>query len=177
MSYLRIITIIALCSLLRLPAAQSEQKPAEYQVKAAFLYNFTKFVEWPKETQDKYRYLYILGDNPFGNELDNIHGKTVGGKQLITEHINSLNGLKECSILFVSSSEEKYLQKIIETAVGLSILTIGDTNGYAEQGVIINLYTEHNKIRFEINTDAAKRAGLKLSSKILHLARIVSPPL
>ena len=174
MSYLRIITIIALCSLLRLPAAQSEQKPAEYQVKAAFLYNFTKFVEWPKETQDKYRYLYILGDNPFGNELDNIHGKTVGGKQLITEHINSLNGLKECSILFVSSSEEKYLQKIIETTASLSILTIGDTNGYAEQGIIINLYTEQNKIRFEINTNAAKRSGLKLSSKILHLARIIS---
>lgn len=174
MSYLRIITIIAICSLLRLPAAQSEQKPAEYQVKAAFLYNFTKFVEWPKETQDKYRYLYILGDNPFGNELDDIHGKTVGGKQLITEHINSLNGLKECSILFVSSSEEKYLQKIIETTASLSILTIGDTNGYAEQGIIINLYTEQNKIRFEINTNAAKRSGLKLSSKILHLARIIS---
>ncbi len=172
---LRFIAIIAFCSLFYLPAAHPEQKPAEYQVKAAFLYNFAKFVEWPKETRDAYRYLYLLGDNPFGGMLDGLEGKAIMGKQLVIRRINSVDELKECSILFISSSEEKYLQKIIEKAGSLGILTIGDTSGYAEQGVIINLYTDNNKIRFEINAEAARRAGLKLSSKILSLAKIISP--
>ena len=144
-------------------------------MKAAFLYNFAKFVEWPKETRDAYRYLYLLGDNPFGGMLDGLEGKAIMGKQLVIRRINSVDELKECSILFISSSEEKYLQKIIEKAGSLGILTIGDTSGYAEQGVIINLYTDNNKIRFEINAEAARRAGLKLSSKILSLAKIISP--
>ncbi len=93
---------------------------------------------------------------------------------LQVKRVKSTQNLKDCNILFITSSEKHNLSHLIDALGGSSILTVGDTEGYAEQGVIINLYIENNKVRFEINTEAAKRANLKLSSGLLKLAKIVT---
>lgn len=172
---LKLLTILAffLASSTALDTYAQKTKPTEYEVKAAFIYNFAKFVEWPADTSDDNMTLCILGQDPFGSALDNINGKTVCGKTLMVKHINSVQNLDNADMLFISSSEKEHLGQLIEVVGDLSILTIADTEGYAEQGVIINFYLERKKVRFEINVEAAERSGLKLSSKLLNLAKIV----
>lgn len=167
------IFLILLCGLVF--AAQfadaQESGSTEYQIKAAFLYNFAKFIEWPADIGTLN--LCILGEDNFGRDIDNIEGKTAAGKALSVRRIKSVHEIKKCRIVFVSSSENEGLSSILKAAHGLNILTVGDTNGFAERGVIINFYKDQNKIRFEINRDAASRSGLKISSKLFGLARIV----
>lgn len=150
-----------------------ESKPAEYQVKAAFLYNFAKFVNWPSKSDNGSLSLYVLGNDPFGKALDAIEGKIIRGERLLIKRIRRPRNLENCSMLYISSSEKEKLAQIIDAIKGLNILTVGDTKGYTEQGVIINLYTEKKKVRFEINNEAAKNAKLEISSKLLNLARII----
>ncbi|MEW6067505.1 MAG: YfiR family protein [Nitrospirota bacterium] len=150
-------------------------KPKEYQVKAAFIYNFVKFIEWPDELfKDSTTVTFcIIGDDPFVSEIDTIQGQSVKGKVLEVTRINSIDKAKNCHLLFISSSERKNITYILKEIKNLSVLTIGDTEGFAQQGVIINFFIEENKIRFEINTDAANCAKIQISSKLLKLARIV----
>lgn len=153
-----------------------QPKPGEYEVKAAFLYNFTKFVEWPTEaTTDSGATfsLCVLGEDPFGKAFDSIQGEKIINKKLVINRFKELHDIEKCRILFISESEEKRLTQILKSLKGLHILTVSDTEGFAQQGVIINFYLEQNKVRFEINVDAARRSGLKISSKLLNLARIV----
>lgn len=157
--------------LLATQAVAQQTGPTEYQVKAAFLYNFAKFVEWPSHSGTLQ--VCIIGDDPFGRDIEYIEGKTAGGKRLSVKRIGSIQGIKHCGALFISSSESERLGYIIGAVEGSHILTVGDTAGYAERGVIINLYEEQGKVRFEINREAADRSGLKLSSKLLGLAKIV----
>lgn len=152
-------------------AGGQEAGPTEYQIKAAFLYNFAKFIEWPSEVGTLN--LCILGEDYFGKDIDDIAGKTAAGKKLSVRRIKSAQEIKKCRMLFISSSEIERLDGIITVAQDLKILTVGDTEGYAQRGVIINFYKEQNKIRFEINKDAAGRSGLKISSKLFGLAKIV----
>jgi len=102
-----------------------------------------------------------------------MQGKQVRGRTININRINSVKSLMNCHILFISSSEKGYIQEIIRSIKGLNILTIGDTKGFARQGVVINFYTEEQKVRFEINLDAAKRANLTISSRLLSLSKIV----
>ena len=162
--------IISLC-------ADAEQvKPGEYEVKAAFIYNFAKFIEWPDDSfldKSSSITMCVIGDDPFGRSIDSIHDKPVKEKKLKVKHIQSVKDIKGCHILFISGSEAKNLPQILKITEGAGILTIGDTGGFAYSGVIINFYLEQNKVNFEINTKAAKRARLQISSKLLKLARIV----
>jgi len=147
---------------------------SEYEVKAAFLYNFVKFVEWPDESfSNATMIIGILGEDPFGTAIDTIQGKTVKGKKLLIKRFKHIKDIENCHILFISSSEKKHLSRIVEALSGLSILTVGDTEGAAQRGVIINFYIRQKKVRFEINVEAARRAKLKISSKMLKLAKIV----
>ncbi|MBA4417332.1 MAG: DUF4154 domain-containing protein [Syntrophus sp. (in: bacteria)] len=149
---------------------------SEYELKAGFIYNIAKFVEWPdKKTADtkKIINLYVLGSDPFGRILDQITGKKVKGKILEVKHIRSPKDLRDCHMLFISSSEREKLPDILESLKDSNILTIGDTNGYGQQGVIINFYMEQKKVRFEVNTNIAKRAKLSISSQLLKLAKII----
>lgn len=148
-------------------------KPTEYQVKAAFLYNFVKFIEWPPTHNDSEIILYVLGKDPFGSAFDSIKQKRIKGKKLVVKRISSIRDLEDCSMLFISSSEEANIKDIIGAIDDLSILTIGDTKGYANRGVIINLYLEKKKTRFEVNLDAVKNTDIVISSKLLGLAKIV----
>lgn len=165
--------LLLLCGLLlAAPRADAQETgPTEYQVKAAFLYGFVKFVEWP--TAMSSLNLCVLGQDPFGGNLDEIDGRSAAGMVLSVSRMVSLGDLRGCGVLFVASSESERLDRILMAAQGLPILVVGDTAGFAERGVIINFYKKQNRVAFEVNKDAAGRSGLKISSKLLGLARIV----
>jgi hypothetical protein len=118
----------------------------------------------------------VLGDDPFGPSLTAIEGKTVGDKKITIKRNTSLENMRKCEMIFISASEEERLQQILKAINGSPALTIGDTEGFAEQGVMINFYIDNRTVRFEINPQAAKRAGLLISSYLLKIARIVGKP-
>ena len=150
---------------------------SEYQVKAAYLYNFAKFVEWPNEAlegENRLIILAVLGRDPFHEALDPLRGKTVKGRKLVIKRFKSVRELEFCHILFVSSSERDRLPHILKGALkSWSVLTIGDVEGFADSGGVIRLFFRKNNIRFKINLDAARQKGLTISSKLLRLADIV----
>ncbi len=159
---------------LMLCAYAQDTKHTEYQIKSAFIYNFAKFVYWPDGSDDNTLSLYVIGKASFCKDLDTIEGKIIRGKTLQIKRIKSLQNIKEGNLLFITSAEKHNLENIINSVRGLSLLTIGDTEGFAERGVMINLYIEDESVRFEINVEASRREGLEISSKLLKLARIVT---
>lgn len=171
-----ILLILAWC-MLSVPTVHAEERlPKEYQVKMAFLFNFARFVEWPEDAFADARsplVLGILGDDPFGSDLETIRGKTVNGRKLIINKFKDVDDIRVCHILFVSNSEKNRLPRILAFLRQSKILSVGDTKKFAQKGGVINLVVENNKVGFEINVDAGKRAGLRISSKLLSLARIV----
>jgi hypothetical protein len=155
-------------------AAPESNPSVEYQVKAAFLLNFTRFVEWPLNISKAPINLCLFKDDPFGNALDEvIRGKTINGHELLVHRINDLPGLKACQLVFVSNSEDKYLPEVLESLKGVSALVVGESEDFAERGGGLQFYLEDHKVRFCANVDALQRAGLNVSSKLLALARIV----
>ncbi len=174
---LALILIVAV-SLIGSALRGTAQSSGEYEIKAAFLYNFAKFVEWPAEAFVDPQAPFVLGvvgEDPFGSVLaQTVGGKTVNGRQLMVRRFKHGEDLRGCHILFVSSSEKKHLAQILESLKGSSVLTVGETDRFAQFGGAVNFILEANKVRFEINVDAAARARLKLSSKLLALARIVA---
>jgi hypothetical protein len=160
-----------------LTARGQEPKPGEYLIKAAFLYNFAKFVDWPadsfKDDQSPI-YLAILGANPFGPALDSIREKTVRGRKLILKQCQNIDLLGGCHILFISPSEKENLKQILNALRNSSVLTVSETERFTQQGGMVNFITVDNRIQFEINPAAAQRSRLKISSQLLKLARIVA---
>lgn len=148
----------------------------KYQIMAAFLYNFAKFVEWPNDTftdTSSTITLGVLGEDPFGVTLESIRYKTVRGRKLVIKRFDSVRNLEFCHILFISSSEEERLPQILKSLNNLSVLTVGEMDQFTQFGGIIKFIIQKNKIRFEINVDNAERAGLKISSRLLKLAKVV----
>lgn len=153
------------------------QKVDEYQVKAAFLYNFAKFVEWPaqsfKTAADPIS-ICVFGSNPFGSALDEATaGKTVDGRRFVVHEVSEPASACNCHIVFVGASERKRFQAILGKLRSPGVLTVGDTEGFAAQGGVINFRLEGGKVRFEVNVEAAAQVHLRLSSKLLALAEIV----
>jgi hypothetical protein len=170
---------LLLALLLAVPGMASAQTAEEYEVKAAFLYNFAKFVDWPPESFPDPNSLKIcvLGDDPFGGSLQTVAGEQVGGHKLQVVRMDSTSRLAGCQILFISRSEREHIPQILAAIKGSPVLTVGDTQKFADDGVIINFILEGSKVRFEINTGSADRAGIRISSKLLQLAkRIVTAP-
>lgn len=163
-----LIAFLCICSY----AFAEQPRPAEYEVKAAFIYNLAKFIEWPPDKNTNLK-LCILGEDPFGSSIKAVNGKQVGDKTVIVSNIKSIGQSKNCQILFISNSEKENLPQIVDAIKNSSILTIGDTEGFAKHGVIFNFYLEQDKVRFEINPEASNKARLKISSKILKLGRII----
>lgn len=148
--------------------------PTEYEVKAAFIHNVAKYTEWPPVAATSSMRLCVIGQNPFGNAIDTLRNKKVGGLVWEIVPVGSETNLKECRVLFIAVSESGNLKQMLDSIKGSAVLTVGDTDGYAEQGVMVNFYLEDSMVRIEVNTDAAKRAGLNISSQLLKLARIVN---
>ncbi len=164
-------------AVLSLPHYASADPPgrSEYEVKAAFLYNFLKFVEWPVEkstASPSAINLCILGHDPFGNSIDDFIAQKIAGKKISLQHMSSISRIGDCHAVFISGSEKGSVKSIADLAMKRHILTIGDTEEFSQQGVIINMFLENNKVRFEINPDAAKRAGLRIDARLLKLAVI-----
>jgi hypothetical protein len=164
---------VLLALLLMLAAWGAEAAPpTDNEVKAAFIHNIAKFVEWPAGAPRNLK-LCLLGQDPLGGAAEVLQGKAVGGLAWEVAPVKPGANLKECRVLFIAASESDGLRRVLEGVKGSPVLTVGDSGGFAEQGGVVNFYLEQNKVRFEINVDAARRAGLKISSQLLKLARIV----
>jgi hypothetical protein len=147
-----------------LPAA-----PTEQQVKAVFLFNFSRFVDWPQEAfaaADAPLVIGVLGDDPFGADLDAVvRGESVRGHPLTVRRFASVEQ--------IDHSEQRRLERILDRLAGRSILTVADAEDAARRGVMIHLVTERNRVRLRINLGASEAVGLTLSSKLLRPAQIV----
>jgi len=151
----------------------------EYQIKAAFLYNFIQFVKWPGTTfssSDAPFCIGILGDDPFGSTLDDtIQGEAIDGHRLTIMRSPRIEELMGCQMIFVSRSEEGHVDEILSKLSSKAVLTVSEVPNFANEGGDINFYISSEKIRFEINPQAARQAGLKVSSQLLALGKIVAP--
>ena len=155
--------------------------PTEYEIKAAFLLNFAKFVEWPAEafpSDVAPISLCVVHYDPFGSALDDtIRGKLINNRQLLARRINELPELKACQMVFVSDREEKRLPEILTSVKGSNALIVGESEDFAERGGSVQFYLENSRLRFAVNVDAVQRARLTVSSKLLTLAKIVHDPI
>ena len=185
--------IICLVLLFMGQQARTEDSPSarEYQIKAAFLYNFLMFVDWPKEKMPDNKepiVLGIIGKDPFENAFEPLKDKQTKDRKVIIKRFKGLEELKKnaaelnqttedirkCHLLFICSSEERVLQEVIDLIKDHSVLTVGDMRTFRESdGMIINLVMEEGKIRFRININAARQAKLEVRSQLLRLAREV----
>jgi len=156
------------------PAAVEPQ--AEYKIKGAYLYNFSRLVELPAEHfRDDNRYnLCIVGVDPFGDILAPLRQRRVDGRPLSLDYLRSKKKLADCEMLFIPRSEEHKLDNWLKLASAFSILTVSDINDFAHRGGMIGLVTRNNRVTFEINNLAAQRCNIAISAKLLELGSIVS---
>lgn len=154
------------------------QSATEYQVKAAYLFNFLKFVEWPEvtpgESQTKW-VIGIVGSSPVGDELTKlVESKSVLGRELQIKTFQSTDNLRICNILFISDSEKKRLPGILASLRGSSVMTVADMDHFIDAGGMVQFVVEDARVRISIDVGATGRARLKISSKLLALARTVT---
>jgi YfiR/HmsC-like len=168
----------AMCLFTGQPSLAAGQAPTEYQVKAAFLFNFAKFIDWPAarfSREDAPLVIGVLGKDPFGPILDAIiHDKSINRHPLQVQRLADGDDLKACHVLFVSRSEKQHLGEIVEAVKGSAVLTVGETDDFLQRGGMINLYLESDSVKFAINPASAQRAGLGMSSKLLGVAKVVN---
>ena len=164
--------------LLAVPVMRAQSaKPPDYEVKAAYLYNFGRFVEWPaKVTAAKTGAfsICVLGEDPFGPALDaTLAGERIGNQKVVARRISSPHESVDCQILFISTSEASRLNKIIDSLDKTAVLTVSDIPQFSQHRGMIQLVLEGSRIRFEVNLTATQRAGLTLSSELLKVATAV----
>ncbi|MBN2588401.1 MAG: YfiR family protein [Sedimentisphaerales bacterium] len=176
-----VLILVVLCNCV---FAETEQEQ-EYKVKAAFIYNFIKFIEWPptKLTDEKTISVGIIGSNSFGKSFEPIENKKIGEKTIAIEMFNSIDqfkltgkqidNIRKCHVLFICGSEKKQFKEIINIIKDHNVLTVGDTKGFLESGGIINFLIEDQKVSFEINNYIAKQSKLNVRSQLLRLAKKV----
>jgi hypothetical protein len=147
----------------------AEVELAEYQVKAAYLYNFISFTEWPAATGAELR-LCVYGPDPFGVEIDSLHGKNIGGRTLVVARVTTVELLDSCQAVFLSRDVISNLPRILDELRGRTILTIADSPGALRAGVGINMLNDADRVAFEVNLEAVHAQGLNLSFRLLRLA-------
>ncbi len=151
--------------------------PSEYQVKAAFLFHFAQFVDWPpgafKEADSPLTYCTV-GEDPFHGALDaSLNGKTIGSRSARVQHFKRVAEIQGCQVLFIGALERKSIPAALAGLRESPILTVGETENFAREGGIIGFFLEDNKVRFDINLVAAQRAKLQISARLLTLAKTV----
>jgi YfiR/HmsC-like len=158
-------------------SAQSDQ-PSEYEVKAAFLFNFTKFVEWPDGSFDGPHapiVIGIIGEDPFGESLTRIvAGQEAQGRAIAIRKYRRGDDLRRCHVLFISASERQRTAQILAGLQDAGVLTVSDIDGFAAAGGIMQFVMQENHVRFVVNLDAAIQSKLRVSAKLLALARLVN---
>jgi hypothetical protein len=172
-----VLAVLVCAHIVAAPNARAQDALSEYQVKAAYLFNFLKFVEWPDDSfADSLAPIVIgvVGEDPFGSALPQVTiGKTVQGRDLVIRKYHTGEGVRGAHILFISPSEKKRLPMILSSLRGSSVLTVADTEGFLDAGGMIQFLNENDRVRFAINVEATSRANLKMSSKLLSLAKVV----
>ena len=145
-----------------------------HHVKAAFLFNFAQFTEWPPEAfseKDSPLVIGILGPNPFGDFLaETVRNEVAHGRRITIEHYSKVAEIKTCHILYIGQSEASRLDRVRDTVKDKPVLTVTDVQGAAARGIVVEFITAQNRIRFRINQEAAKAGKLNLSSKLLRVA-------
>jgi hypothetical protein len=170
-------TALLLLAVIWSTVAARSQEPSEYQVEAAFLYHFAKFVVWPADAfpqENSPITIGILGEDPFGDELETtVRNKSIDNHPFRIVHLDmkSLPEASRCQILFICPSEKRRLSEIFGAVKNTGVLTVGKLDRFTQSGGMINFFIEDKKVRFEINDEQARRAGLKISAKLLNLAR------
>jgi len=158
--------------LISLPAISFGQAVDEYEVKAAFLYNFTKFIEWTKMPDSDVFNICILGDDPFGIALDQlVKGKAAYGRKIQIQRLKEPVEARQCQIVFVRREEETKAAKLVEAVRGTQALTVSERGKFARTGGMVYLSTKDGHVSVGINPAAAETAGLKVSAKLLSLAK------
>ena len=173
----RVITLMMMSLLVAGPAPAQRAPFDEREVKAVFLFNFVQFVDWPSQafsSAESPIVIGVLGDDPFGALLDEVvQGEKVRGRRLTVARFRHVEDIKSCHVLFVSPSEAGMYEHILTTLRAQPTLTVGETPMFTRRGMI-RFVTEQNRVRLEVNIDAAKSVGLTISSNLLRSARIVS---
>jgi hypothetical protein len=159
--------------------AADPQTLSEPQIKAGFLFNFTRFVEWPASafpTSTSPFLICIVGSQSVTDLLAEIAAeKAVGGRTLKIESMNSTDDLRGCQILFLGVTEERRAARILGSVKGTSVLTVSEVPGFALAGGMIGFVVQENRVKLEMNVDAAGRTGLRVSAKLIAVSRLVSP--
>jgi hypothetical protein len=157
--------------------AEAQSKEDEYRLKAAFLFHFVQLVDWPAEALGGDREpmtICTLGEDPFHGVLEAaMEGKLAGSRALHVRHFKQPQDLQGCHLLYVGSNERLHVPFLLAKLKDTPVLTVGDTDDFVKQGGVIGFCLEDKKVRFVINLDAAKLAGLKISSRLLLLAKSV----
>lgn len=178
--YLRYLTYLVLflaCSAVRSAPARAETtQRTETQVKAAYLFNFAKFVEWPASGFPPIGaplVIVVIGKSPAGEAYNVLNGRSAKGRRVQVRQVTRIDEIGACQILFIANSERGRLREILKSAPALGVLTVSDICDFANLGGMIGLVTRGRKVQFEVNLGSAERAGLKLSSQMLKLAQSV----
>ena len=164
-----------MASPLPLPAQSAPTR--EYQVKAVFLFNFLQFVEWPpaafRDEGIPIR-IGILGDDPFGPALEEtMRDETINKRRLVVTRSHRVEDLRDCQLVFIGKSESRRIETILSFLNNRPVLTVSEVDSFARQGGVIAFYQDGKKVRFEINPGTAQRLGLKMSSELLRLGKVV----
>jgi YfiR/HmsC-like len=170
-----VLAVLAATAAAQRPSAQSSAE--EYQVKAAFMFHFAQFVEWPsgafKDTNDPLTYCTV-GEDPFQGALEqSLNGKLIGTRRARILHLKQARQFQDCQVVFIGTTERKEISTILAALKGAPILTVGDQADFVKDGGMIGFCLEDKKIRFEINLDAASDANLRISARLLALAKAV----
>lgn len=174
--------VVLLMALIWGIGAARSQEASEYQVEAAFLYHFAKFIVWPAEAFPETNSpitIGILGEDPFGDALETtVRNKAIDNHPFRIVHLDmkSLAEAKSCQILFICPSEKRRLAEILQAVKSASVLTVSKMDRFTQAGGMINFFIEDKKVRFEINDEQARRVGLKISAKLLNLGRHKETP-
>ena len=172
--FVRCIGVLALpcCAI-----AWAASPASEYQVKAAYLFNFGQFVEWPAQSYPSANapfVICIVGRDPFGKTLDDVvRGESLGGRQLVVRRFKDADEVDACHILFIARSEAEHLEQTLDSLRGRNVLTVTDIEGAEQRGAIIVLVNQNNRVRMRINLSAARASNLVISSNLLRPAELV----
>jgi hypothetical protein len=164
--WLRALAVVGLC--VAAATAAADELP-EFRLKTAFIYNFMLFTQFPVELGSTLN-LCVYGNDPFGKEIDALQGKTVDSRRIAVQYRAGLESLKTCQVVFIPPASIGDLAHVLDSLRGLPVLTVADSPGAMRRGVVLNMNVVRDKVTFEANSQAARSAGLFLSSKLLHLA-------
>ncbi len=152
---------------------------SEYKIKAVFLYNFTRFIDWPNSaftSREEPFKIGIVGTDPFGEYLEEaVRNEKVGGRPIVIERYKNVKEIKDCQLLYIHSKDQREIKNIINFVQSKNILTVCDNPEFMKWGGMIRIYSDDNKIRMQINDSAARSVNIKVSAKLLNVAEVYYP--